>query len=130
MTKLFIVIIAMVLIMHGLIHLMGTASYLQLATVQGLPYKTALLGGRWQVGDTGIHVFGALWLIPAIGFVVAAIALLVGWAWWQPLLIGVTLVSLVLTLLDSSTAYAGVVINIVILAVLLLVPRFAERLAT
>jgi hypothetical protein len=130
MTKLFIVIAAVVLIMHGLIHLMGTASYLQWATVQGLPHKTTLLGGRWQVGDTGIHAFGVLWLIPAIGFVVAAIALLAHWAWWQPLLMGVTLVSLVLTLLDSSTAYAGVVINIVILAVLILIARVAQRLVT
>jgi hypothetical protein len=130
MTKLVTAFIVIVLIMHGLIHLMGTASYLQLANVQGLPYKTTLLSGRWNVGNNGIHVFGALWFIPAIGFIVAAVALLVGWTWWQPLLFGVTLVSLVLTVLDSSTAYAGIIINVVILALLFLAPRFLGRLAT
>jgi hypothetical protein len=129
MTKLLMIIAVVVLVMHGLVHLMGTAAYLQLANVQGLPYKTTLLGGRWNVGDNGIHVFGALWLTPAIGFVVAAVTLLVGWTWWQPLLFGITLLSLLLTVLDSSTAYAGVVINIVILALLLLAPRFLGRLA-
>lgn len=40
----------------------------------------------------------------AIGFVAAAVALLAGWGWWQPVLVGVTLFSLVLTALDWSNA--------------------------
>lgn len=47
-------IIAMiVLILHGLIHLMGTVTYMKLGTVQGLTYKTTLLGGRWDLGEKG-----------------------------------------------------------------------------
>ncbi|MGL4609065.1 MAG: ABC transporter permease [Trueperaceae bacterium] len=129
MTKMFVVIAAAILIMHGLIHLMGTMSYLQLGTVQGLPYKTTLLNGRWVVGDGGIHIFGALWLIPALGFVVVALALFFGWTWWQPILLGVTLVSLVLTLLDWGVAFTGVVVNVVILVLLYLAPSVLERLA-
>ncbi len=37
---------AVILILHGLIHLMGTVTYMKLGTVQGLTYKTTLLGGR------------------------------------------------------------------------------------
>lgn len=97
------------LVLHGLIHLMGTAAYLKLGRVEALPYKTTLLGGAWHVGDAGIRVFGILWLVPAVGFVLCGIAIFAGWAWW-PRLVGImAAVSLVLTLLDWSVAYAGAI---------------------
>ena len=115
------IIAAIVLILHGLIHLMGT--------VKGLSYKTTLLGGRWDLGEGGITVFGALWAVAAVGFVVAALALLTGWSWWKPVLIGVTLFSLVLTSLDWGVAFAGIVVNLGILAALWLGPRIAGWLS-
>jgi hypothetical protein len=124
-----IIIAAFVLVLHGLIHLMGTTVYMKLGTLEALPYKTTLLSGRWDLGEGGIRAFGALWAVAAIGFVVAAVALLAGWGWWQPTLIWVALFSLVLTALDWSNAYAGVIINIVILAVLALGPRIAGWLS-
>lgn len=126
MAKIITIIAAIVLVLHGLIHLMGTAVYMKLGTVEGLSYKTTLLGGRWDLGAGGIWVFGALWAVAAIGFVVAVMALLAGSGWWQPVLVGVTLFSLVLTALDWSSAYAGTIINIVILAVLWLGPRITS----
>ncbi|HNS02402.1 MAG TPA: ABC transporter permease [Anaerolineae bacterium] len=114
--KTFPVIIALVLILHGLIHLMGTVTYMKLGVVQGLTYKTTLLGGRWDLGANGIALYGALWALAAIGFVVAAVALLAGWSWYRPLLLGVALFSLALTALDWKVAAAGVVVNAVILA--------------
>jgi hypothetical protein len=126
LSKTMIIIAAIVLALHGLIHLMGTAVYLKLANIEGLPYKTTLLGGHWDVGERGIRVFGALWAVAAVGFVVAAVALLAGWAWWQPALVGVVLVSLVLTTLDWSNAFAGALMNSIILAVLWLGPRMAH----
>jgi hypothetical protein len=113
----FRMIVAGVLIGHGLIHLLGMAAYLQLARISELPYKTTLLHGRWVLGDFGMHVFGALWLVPAVGFVTAAIILLTGESRWAlPLAITTTL-SLVLTGLDWDKAFAGVILNIVILVV-------------
>ena len=35
------------LVVHGLIHLMGTVNYMKLGTVQGLTYKITLLG--WDI---------------------------------------------------------------------------------
>jgi hypothetical protein len=122
------IIASIVLIMHGLIHLMGTTAYLKLAEIKGLPYKTTVLGGRWDLGANGIAVYGALWVVAAVGFVAAAVAVIAGWSWWQPLLLGVTLFSLVLTTLDWGVAYAGVIINIVILAVVWVGPRIANWL--
>jgi hypothetical protein len=124
------IIAAVVLAAHGLLHLIGTAAYLKLADVQGFPYKTTVLGGRWDLGEAGIGFFGVLWGVAAIGFVLAAIAFLMNLTWWRSVLLWVTLLSLVLTVLDSSDAYAGILVNSVILAVLWLRPDPAKRLAT
>lgn len=122
MQKALFAVAALFLILHGLIHLMGTTAYLKLARIEALPYKTTLLGGAWSVGDRGIRAFGVLWVIPAVGFFVAGVAMLAGWTWW-PVLVGVMAVlSLVLTLLDWSVAYAGAVVNVVILGMLWLGP--------
>jgi hypothetical protein len=124
------IMVAVVLALHGLIHLIGTAAYLKLADVQGFPYKTTVLSGRWDLGQVGMNFFGVLWAVAAIGFVVAAIAFLINLTWWQPALLWVTLLSLMLTVLDSSNAYAGIFINSVILAVLWLGRGPMKRLAT
>lgn len=71
-------------------------------------------------------MFGALWTVAAVGFIIAAVALLAGWGWWQPVLVGVTLFSLVLTALDWNTAIVGVILDAVILAVLWPGPRIAN----
>jgi len=114
---------AALLFIHGLIHLMGTVVYMQWGTIEGLTYKTTLLFDTWPVGEAGMRVFGGLWLLLAVGFVACAVALIAGWSWWHPLLIGTTLLSLGLTLLDWENAYAGVVVNVIILVALVVGPR-------
>ena len=52
--KVITVLAAILLILHGLIHLIGTVVYTKLGTVKGLSYKTTLLGGRWDLGEGGI----------------------------------------------------------------------------
>ena len=117
--------VGVVLALHGLIHLLGFASYLKLATVATLPYKTAVLGGRLDLGSAGTSVFGLAWGVAALGFVLVAAAFLFSWTWWRPALIAVTLLSLVITVLDYSPAKAGIVLNLTILALLVLAPRLA-----
>lgn len=107
-----------VLFVHGLIHLIGTVVYLRLGEVQGFFYKTTLLGGTWNLGPSGMGVFGALWGVAAVGFIGAALALLTNRRVWRPLLAAVTVFSLLLTGLDSSLAFAGILLNLVILALL------------
>jgi hypothetical protein len=115
---LLLVVASAVLILHGLIHLMGITVYMKLGKIDGLPYKTTLLGSRWNLSERGMWLFGALWVIPAGGFVLCGIALFVGWAWWQPLATGCALFSLILTGLDWSAAYAGAIVNLVILGMI------------
>jgi len=87
MPRVLVVAVSVVLVAHGLIHFMGTAAYLKLANVTGIPYKTALLNGRWDVGDTGIRVFGVLWAVAAVGFLVGAVALFARLPWWRSVLL-------------------------------------------
>jgi hypothetical protein len=55
------IIAVLVLIAHGLIHLMGTTVYMKLGKIQDFSYKTTLLNGNWNLGESGIRFFGALW---------------------------------------------------------------------
>lgn len=121
--KILSIVIALVLTLHGLVHLMGTVTYMKLGTVQGLAYKTTLLDGRWDLGANGMALYGALWALAAMGFVVAAAALLAGWSWYRPLLLGAALFSLALTALDWQAAAAGAIIDAAILAWLWLGPH-------
>jgi len=86
---------AVVLALHGVVHLLGTAVYLELTEVAEFPYKTTLLGGSVDVGVAGMQVFGLFWALAALGFVAAAGALLADWAHWRLLLVGVAALSLV-----------------------------------
>ena len=104
---------------------MGLVAYWPLGTIAELPYKTALLNGQWEVGSMGMRVFALLWLIAGIGFVLAALALLFGWPWWQPILLVSLALSLVITTLDWPVAFRGAIISAVLLAALLLLPRIS-----
>lgn len=107
---------AVVLAAHGVIHLIGFVVPWQLATVDGFPYRTTVLAGLLDVGGTGARAVGGLWLVCAVGFVVAAVALWRGEPWAMPLIIGLGLASLVLCVLALPESGLGVVVNVAILA--------------
>lgn len=113
-------IVGTVIALHGAIHVLGFTSYLKLADVAGLPYKTTVLGTRVELGAAGTSVFGVAWGVAAVGFILAALALLVGWEAWRTALIAVTLLSLLVTILDVGPANAGIAVNLALLAWLLL----------
>ena len=97
--------------------------YARHAEIRGLCYKTTLLFGRWDLSQGGITVYGWLWVLPALGFVVAAVALIAGFTWWNPVLVAITLVSLSLTVLDWSNAFRGAIVDAAILALILVGSR-------
>ena len=129
MWKALMIAAAVVLGFHGLIHLMGTMAYCRLGEIEGLPYRTSLLGGRVDVGDGGMMVVGLLWAVAAAGLVAAAVGWLAGWHAWQTVLVPATLLSLVLTALDWSMAFRGTLVDVAILALVWLGPRVVPSLA-
>ena len=50
-----------IIFIHGLIHLMGFVAYFPLGEIAELPYKTTLLGGRWDIGTYGWQRQRACW---------------------------------------------------------------------
>jgi hypothetical protein len=123
MTSFIKIIAALGLITHGFIHFIGTIVYMKLGEIQGFNYKTTLLGGRWDIGVNGMRSFGALWIFPAVGFIIIGIALLMNLSWWQSMLVPVTLFSMVLTDMDWNVAYGGLIVNTAILGLVWWSPR-------
>lgn len=68
---------AAVLFLHRLVHLLGTTVYLRLADLAEFPYKTTLLGGRWDLGPAGIGMFGVLWNVKGAVYMLALSAAMV-----------------------------------------------------
>jgi hypothetical protein len=116
-------VVAFFVFMHGLVHAMYFFVYWPLVHWEDPPYKTTLLWGRWDVGPTGIRLFGVLNLVATVGFIVAAIGLALLTAWWPPVMVAAAVLSLVLTLLDFTAAYGGPIVDALLLALVYFAPR-------
>lgn len=110
-------IAAILIALHGVIHLIGFVTPWRIATLEGFAYRTTIFNGAFDVGDVGVRVIGLVWLGLTFGFLAA------GYGVWrgEPWAIGLTgvlaIVSLVVCLLGLPETFAGIAINIVILAV-------------
>ncbi len=51
-------IAAVLLAIHGIIHLIGFVTPWRIATLQGFTYKTTALNGALEVGDSGARLIG------------------------------------------------------------------------
>lgn len=118
MLRIIQIILAAAVAIHGLIHMLGFAAYWPLAKIAELPYKTSLLGGRLELGAGGMRLYSLLWLLPALGFLVAGIALAARWPFWAPLMLASVLLSIVLCILDWGAAFRGAWIDVAILLIL------------
>ena len=108
-------------VLHGLIHLMGFVAYWPLANLPDLPYKTSRLSGRLELGAAGMRLFSLLWLLAALGWVIAGALLAFGRPAWAPLMLGAAVLSLVICMLDWGVAFRGALIDLGFLLVLLVV---------
>src|SRR5512135_1182802 len=89
-------IFSLVLVAHGVGHSMGILGAFKVATV-----NPAWQGDSWilagAAGQTASQTIGtALWALAIVGFVLLG-GIVVGWlpaAWWQPLAIGSSVVSI------------------------------------
>jgi hypothetical protein len=110
--------LAVLMALHAMAHLPGVIVDWRLSRLPELPYRTSVLGGRLNLGDAGMRTIGALWLIAAFGFGIAAIGAALGRPWWIPLAAVTAGVSLVVSLLAVPESRIGIVVNLVILAAL------------
>lgn len=111
-----------VLVLHGLIHIVGFLLLWRIAELGDFTYDMATPeAGTWPG-----RVVGVAWLVAAALFVVAGLLLVAGRATWRaPALAGV-IVSTPALLVDAGDAPAGLVVNAVVLLVLA-GPRLTDR---
>jgi hypothetical protein len=109
---------AALLAAHGLIHLIGFVVPWGIAQVEGFPYRTSALAGAIALGEPGARLVGVAWLVLAIGFVVAGVAVWRRAAWAAPLTAALAIGSIVVCTLGLPEAAFGIVVNVAILAAL------------
>lgn len=113
---------SVLLIAHGVAHLVGFVVPWRLMAAPEMPYGTTILAGTVDIGDSGVRAVGVVWLIAAVAFVLLGSALLAGMsvrAW----LFAILGLSLALCAVGWPDARIGVAINAVLLGVLLLMPQ-------
>src|SRR5947209_3804808 len=99
--------LAVFMALHGVAHTPGFLASWRLAVLQGVPYHTTLFGGRLHVGDAGMRVVGAIWLILAVAFVAIAVAALFDRSWWILAAASVALASLAVCAAEIPAARIG-----------------------
>lgn len=113
------ILFALIVFGHAFAHLPGFIAYLRLAELKDMPYKTTILAGRVNVGDLGIQVFGALWLVAALAFVASSIGVGARLSWWQTAMFIAAGFSLVLCILGWPDTRFGLFVNLALVAFLL-----------
>lgn len=106
--------LAIFLALHGFAHFVGFAASFGLA--ESIPYRTTVLGGTLDLGDTGIRAVGVLWLLAGGAFLVASAAAMTNQEWWLKALLAAATGSLVLSLITLPEARIGVLLDVLILA--------------
>lgn len=116
-------VLGVALIAHGFAHLVGFLVPWKLAKFPEAPFKTTVVGGRFDIGEAGVRVVGSLWLIAALAFAVGGVGVLLTAAWWAPVVLISALFSLVLGVLGLPESRFGIVVDLVILGYLLVASR-------
>ena len=112
------IVLALFLAAHGIAHLPGFLNFWRLKEFPQMPYKTTLLGGRWDVGDLGARITGLIFLLGALAFVAVGLAIGMKASFGPALALGVTFFSLVLTALTLPEARIGLYVDLVLLLIL------------
>jgi hypothetical protein len=107
-----------VLIVHAVAHLPGFLVSWGLRTFAEVPYTTRVVGG-FDVGSTGTRVIGALWLVGALGFAVAASAAHLRTSWMPTLLWPLIGLSMSLCVLGWPATRVGLAANLVLVALMI-----------
>jgi hypothetical protein len=88
----------------------------QFFTPPDFPYRTTVFGGRFDLGSFGIQIYGLLYLLLGLAFVMVCYGVLARSSWWLGLLLLAVPVSIVLCLADWPQARLGIPANAVTLA--------------
>lgn len=106
---------AAVVAMHAAIHVVGFLLLWEIAEVGEFNYETATPAA----GTAGGQTVGVLWLLAAVLFAATAFLLAIGSHRWRRVALAASLVSTPALLIDAGDAFAGLVVNAVLVALAL-----------
>jgi hypothetical protein len=107
-------LLAVFAVLHGICHLPGFAVSWRLMTVPEQPYRTSILGGRLDLGDAGIRVWGLVWLALAAAFCVLAVGVWSRSSWWLGILPAVAGISVLCCIFALPEARLGLAANAIV----------------
>lgn len=106
---------AMLLFVHGLLHVLGFLKQWQLATVSQLSGKALI-----SLSDETSKLLGLVWLLSCLGFLLAMVSCLLQRDWWLIVAAISVVLSQSLIIIYWSDAHAGTLVNVCIALVLVL----------
>lgn len=104
-------LVAFLLVAHGIAHMVGFAVASKLGHFPELPYKTTLLAGTVDIGDTGMRFMAMAWALLAVTFAVAAAGLALRQPWWTLAAWSAIGASALVCLLNWPEARIGLALN-------------------
>ena len=110
------ILLALIMIAHGVAHLPGFLVSWRLASLADLPYRTTVFAGRLDLGDGGIRAMGVVWLALALAFAAAGVGLLLESPWWGTVARAAIVVSLIACTAALPETRIGVLANIALAA--------------
>ena len=102
--------LAVVIFIHGLIHLLGAVNELGLAKVEGFTNKTLFL-----IPYNIQPIFGVFWFIAVVAFLMTAFGLVTDRQWWRAVAIGAAIFSQILIMIWWPDAKWGTIANALII---------------
>lgn len=119
-------------LVHGLIHLMGFLPLWRLPALRGFEYTIVFFYGQIDLGDAGAKALGLAWLAVTVAYVAAAILLWRGSRRAALVTVLVSAASAAICVLSLPLAQAGLAIDLVLIAIVLVAPRLvvARRVST
>jgi hypothetical protein len=105
------VVLACLLLGHGIAHLPGFLVGWQLASFPELPFRTTVIANTVDVGFAGARIVGAAWMIASLMFVVLAVTVALRPAGWPQALPVAIALSAVLCVLGWPDARLGLAMN-------------------
>ncbi len=103
-------LLAILLVLHGLIHAFGFVKAFDLAPIKEMSGKAII-----PLNSAASKILGVLWLIPGIILITTSVVLLLNLQWWWILgLVGVVM-SQIMIILYWKDAFAGSIANLLVI---------------
>lgn len=115
------IIFAIIVLVHGLIHLMGFANQWHIKKFSQFTGITL-----FPVSENLSKIFGIFWLLAALLFIVSAVGFVIDKDWWRILGFASVIISQLLIIIYWKDAWAGTIPNVIILFIAIISCSISE----